>query len=111
MNVDPTPEQLAKLPKWASQLMADHQRRCRDAEGKLKDYLDSQSESLIYTRSGLREKSYIQDDRVSFKLKNGEITIALKADALECHASYGLGRLVVVPQVTNVVHLEIEGER
>src|SRR3954469_25804085 len=108
---EPTPEQISKLPKWASQLIADRDRRCRDAETLLRDYLDAQSPSLVYTRSGLREKRYIQDDRVRFQLKHGEVTVALRGDTLEVHADYGTGRLVVVPRVTNVVHLEIEDER
>lgn len=107
--MNPTPEQIAKLPKWAELWIADCERRCNEAETRLKEYLDNQTLSHVYTRSGLREKSYIQDDRVSFELPLGEITVALRDNVLECHASYGGGeRLVVVPRVTNVVHLEIE---
>ncbi len=105
----PTPEQIAKLPKWAGQWVQQCERQCNDAEVRLKEYLDNQSQSLIYTRNGLTEKSYIQDDRVSFQLKGGEITIALRDDKLECHAAYRGGqRLVVIPHVTNVVWLELE---
>ncbi len=102
-------EQTAKLPKWAQAHIADCERRCEDAESKLKDYLDSQSPSLIYTRSGMSEKSFIQSDRVCFDVTNGEITVAFRDGKLECHASYRGGeRLLVIPRVTNVIWLEIE---
>ncbi len=108
MNVA-TPEQIERLPKWAQNELRDAHRRANDAESKLKDYLDNQSQSFVYTRNGLTEKSFIQDDRVSFQLKGGEITVALRDGKLECHGAYGGGqRLVVVPHVTNVVWLELE---
>ncbi len=91
-------------------MLRDAERRASDAESALKDYLDSESEGPIYTRNGLSEKHYIQDDRVSFKLKHGEITVALRDDTLECHANYGSARLLVIPHFTNVVHLEIQDE-
>ena len=101
------------LPKWAQQHIADCERRCNEAENRLRDYLDSQTPSALYVPSGIREKSYIQNDRVRFKLKRGEITVAINTDGnfLECHASYSSARLIVVPRVSNVVCLEIQDDK
>jgi hypothetical protein len=107
VKIEVTAQQIAKLPKWAQDHISQHERRCCNAESSLRDYLDSQSESLVYTRHGLHEKRYIQDDRVTFKLKNGEVTIALRDDVLECNATYGSAQFMLRPWSSNVVHLKI----
>ncbi len=105
------PKPIDKLPKWARMMLRDAERRASDSETALKDYLDAQTPSHIYTTSGLRERRFIQDDRVTFKLPHGEITVSVDHEGvMECHASYGSARLLVIPHVTNVVHLEIQDE-
>lgn len=100
-----------KLPKWAQQAITDLERRTDSAESALKKYLDSKNPSRIWTERGLSERNYVQDNRVVFQLEHGTISMWLDKETIECHATYGFGRLVVVPHVTNVVHLEIEESR
>lgn len=106
--IDP---RIRRLPNWAQGLIRGLHRDAVDAKSALKEYLDSQSPGPLWVSRGLNEKHYIQDDRVSFQLKHGTITVALRENTLECHADYGSARLIVVPHVTNVVRLEIEDIR
>ncbi len=47
MNI-PTPDQIAKLPKWAQDYVKDLNRRMTTAEKELKEQLDSQTPSEFY---------------------------------------------------------------
>ena len=70
MNAPP-PEQIAKLPKWAQEHIADLQRRTAEAERAFREYTDSQTPSRIFYDdyvcigggSPEHSKKYIQSDR------------------------------------------------
>lgn len=104
----PTPEQIAKLPKWAQEHIHFLQRWHDEAQAKLKEYLDTQSPSAIYTGHEVSgDVRFIQDNCITFVLPHGTVTVWVDGDHLNCNAHYGSAGFFVQPQSSNVVHLSI----
>lgn len=69
----PLPEQIAKLPKWAQEHIADLQRRTAEAERTFREYNDSQTPSKFFYddyvciggASPEHSKKYVQTDRMT----------------------------------------------
>jgi|FAXJ01.1.fsa_nt_gi hypothetical protein len=84
----PTPEQIAKLPKWAQERMENLERRTRAAETALKDYLDNQTPSEFYTEdyvsvgegSGTHVQKFIQTYKMAVEHDGVKLTILLRQD-------------------------------
>lgn len=84
----PTPEQIAKLPKWAQERMADLERRARVAETALKDNLDSQTPSEFYVEEYVTQpegkdqyrKRFIQTYKMAVEHDGVKLTILLRQD-------------------------------
>ena len=84
----PTPEQIAKLPKWAQERLADVERRTRVAEEKLKEYLDAQTPSEFYVEeyvstgegSDKHAQRYIQTYKMAVETGGVKLTILLRQD-------------------------------
>jgi len=88
MSTLPTPEQIAKLPKWAQERLADVERRTRVAEEKLKEYLDAQTPSEFYVEeyvstgegSDKYAQRYIQTYKMAVETGGVKLTILLRQD-------------------------------
>jgi len=88
MTLIPTPEQIAKLPKWAQERMADLERRARVAETALREYFDAQTPSEFYVEeyvgvgegSDKRAQRYIQTYRMAVERDGVKLTILLHQD-------------------------------
>lgn len=84
----PTPEQIAKLPKWAQEHIADLARRQANAERALNDFKDNQTPSEFYTeeylcvgaKSNEYVKRYIQAHKVCVERDGVKLTILLRQD-------------------------------
>lgn len=83
----PTPEKLAKLPKWAQEHIADLARRTANAERALNEYKDSQTPCEFYTEDMLcvgggteYVKRYIQAHKVCVERDGVKLTILLRQD-------------------------------
>ena len=84
----PTPEQIAKLPKWAQERMEDLERRTRVAERALKDNLDSQTPSEFFVEEYLSTgegsdkhvRRYIQTYKMAVEHDGVKLTILLRQD-------------------------------
>ena len=84
----PTPEQIAKLPKWAQERMEDLERRTRVAERALKENLDAQTPSEFYVEEYLSTgegsdkhvRRYIQTYKMAVEHDGVKLTILLRQD-------------------------------
>jgi len=84
----PIPEQVAKLPKWAQERLADLERRTREAEVHLKNNLDAQTPSEFYVEeyvgvgegSGKYVKRYVQTYKMAVEHDGVKLTILLRQD-------------------------------
>ena len=84
----PTPEQIAKLPKWAQERIADLERRTRVAEAAVKNYLDSQTPSEFYVEeyvstgegSDKHVKRFVQTYKMAVEHDGVKLTILLRQD-------------------------------
>lgn len=88
----PTPEQIAKLPKWAQEHIADLDRRMVVAERSLKEYEDAQTPSEFFYddllciggKSPQNVRRYVQTHRISI-VRDG-----IRADVLLRHDEPGI---------------------
>jgi hypothetical protein len=103
----PTPEQMQKLPKWAQEYIHLIELRYAEMKSEVSDYLDTLSESQVYTRRGLGAPRYLQTDSVTFVLPDGKVDVTLSGDRIECCAQYGSADFFIKPHSSNVVSLEI----
>ena len=85
----PTPEQLAKLPKWAQEHIADLERRVVLAERTLQEYNDSQTPSEFFyedfNRMGGNDSTksirrYIQTYRMTVERDGVQVDVLLRQD-------------------------------
>jgi hypothetical protein len=84
----PTPEQIAKLPKWAQERLADLERRTRVAETHLKETLDAQTPSEFYVEeyvsvgegSDKYVKRYVQTYKMTVERDGVKLGILLRQD-------------------------------
>lgn len=84
----PTPEQIAKLPKWAQEHIADLSRRQQNAERALNEFKDNQTPCEFYTedylcvgaKSNEYVKRYIQAHKVCVERDGVKLTILLRQD-------------------------------
>lgn len=90
MNTTFTPEQLAKLPKWAQEHIADLTRQMDVAKRTLNEFTDSQTPSDFYVEEMLCltegnqnnkfVKRYIQSHKVDVEHDGVRLTILLRQD-------------------------------
>lgn len=88
MSPIPTPEQIAKLPKWAQERLADLECRTRMAEDTLKEYIDDQTPSEFYIEdyvsvgegSNTHVKKFIQTYKMAVEHNGVKLTILLRQD-------------------------------
>jgi hypothetical protein len=121
----PTPEQLAKLPKWAQAHIARIERTRDDAIEQLGRYIDDQTPSSVYYEAmGSFDRKYIQSRRIVFQSEGVELTVMLPGDSQRgielswgpegCH---GLGDMCFIPtayqqaRITNMAYTPNEYER
>jgi hypothetical protein len=75
---------------------------------RLKDYLDIRTESLIWTEDGWpRQRRFIQDYKVIFKLLLGEVNATIADDELTLMGTYKNADFVLEPSSSNVVKIRI----
>lgn len=77
MSTPTTPEQLAKLPKWASKYILNLERDVRIAEEKLKTFMDDSTESAIYVEEYDLGRRFIQAQSVTAKWAGVTVEIYL----------------------------------
>ena len=83
-----TPEQIAKLPKWAQERMADLERRTRVAETALKEFNDAQTPSEFYVEeyvstgegSDKHVQRFIQTYKMAVERDGVKLTVLLRQD-------------------------------
>jgi len=84
----PTPEQIAKLPKWAQEHIDDLDRRRANAERTLTEFKDNQTPSEFFTEEYVCTgptgnqfvKRYIQSHKVCVERDGVKLTILLRQD-------------------------------
>jgi methyl coenzyme M reductase subunit D len=88
----PTPEQLAKLPKWAQEHITDLSRQRDAALNVLNEFQDSQTVSRFYYEDHVctgeqagpsSKRRYIQTDRVIVDYKGEEFELTLARGRLQ----------------------------
>lgn len=112
MRHDPTPEQLAKLPKWARDHIALLTMKMTEAEQRL-EARQSQEPTRVfvpdYTRNRgeyLPDNSLIRFWPVSGKRCDIDVT-SYNCEPGEVEVRTGLTRLVVLPCSSNVVRVRV----
>ena len=88
MSTLPTPEQIAKLPKWAKERLEDLERLTRVAEAALKEFNDAQTPSEFYVEERLSlgegsdtyAKRYIQTYKMSVEHDGVKLDVLLRQD-------------------------------
>ena len=81
----PTPEQLAKLPKWAQEHIEDMDRRAVVAERTLREFYDNSTPSEFYTEDWDAEQNkmvrrYVQTHRLSIERDGLKVDLLLRQD-------------------------------
>ena len=93
----PTPEQIAKLPKWAQEHIEGLDRRVVIAERTLKEYGDTQTESPFFYDDYLCigggspqfARKYIQTHKVSVVKDGVRVDVLLRMDEKGIEISWG----------------------
>lgn len=107
----PTPEQLAKLPKWAQDHIRNLQQKLDVAVSRHSELCDNSKPGPFFTRGNYDEKKlYVPDDRIAFAAP-GEIepfTLEINPSRyspsrLEVRAYRG--RITVSPDCANVISI------
>ena len=85
MKETPTPEQIAKLPKWAQEQLKDFDRRAFVAERSLREYRDSLTPSDIFVEEYDGEQSkmvkrFIQSHKVTIERNGVHLEIILRQE-------------------------------
>jgi hypothetical protein len=114
----PTPEQIAKLPKWAQEYTHDLERRVETSERVLKDYKDSQTPSEFYyddyhcVGQGSPQfiRRFIQTNQMTVTRDGVQLTILLRQDDPGIQLSFcSVNRLVsqvaMVPTSFNQIRI------
>ena len=113
----PTPEQIAKLPKWAQERMEDLERRTRVAERALKENLDAQTPSEFYVEEYLSTgegsdkhvRRYIQTYKMAVEHDGVKLTILLRQDEkgidLQWNSNRLMNEVALVPLSFNKVKI------
>lgn len=106
---EPTPEQLAKLPKWAQLAI----REGREAKEALTAYLDTQTKSNVFVRNDVHgHKFYITTERINFQLSKGEVEVHNRyGEELVIRGIYDIAEFVVLPRSSNVFTVRIQKEK
>lgn len=107
--IDPNAPALSKLPKWAQGEFKRLEGELRQAKESERKVLDSQTPTKIvidpYERDVMNLK-FVQSDKVTFILNgHSKITVSLDkaGDAIEVCSTGHPSRLMIMPQVSNVV--------
>lgn len=84
MVTDPTPEQIAKLPKWAKDYLEKMTRLKERAETALKENTDSQTPSYFYIEESIlgKPRSYIQTTRIVVEYQGVKLEVKTR-DGIE----------------------------
>ena len=119
----PTPEQIAKLPKWAQETIEDLTRRTRVAETALKEYLDKQTPSEFYVEeyvnigdgSDKHVQRYIQTYKMVVESGGVLLRILLRQDEKGIELQWNstdrlMQEVAMVPLSFNKVKIVSKGE-
>lgn len=114
----PTPEQMAKLPKWAQERMADLDRRTRVAEVAVKEYFDVQTPSEFYVEeyvstgegSDKYVKRYVQTYKMVVESGGVKLSILLRQDEKGIELQWNstsrlMNEVAMVPMAFNKVKI------
>jgi hypothetical protein len=93
----PTPEQIAKLPKWAQELIANLDRRVVLSERALREHMDSQTPSEFFIDdylcigggSPVATRRYVQTHKISVAKDGVRADILLRMDEPGIEISWG----------------------
>lgn len=118
MNEQPTPEMLAKLPKWAQKYIEDLDRRVVISERTLKEYRDDQTPSEFFVEDwnsmgnpGTKlVKKFIQTHKVSVERNGIRLDVLLRQDEKGIDLSWSddsrlVREVAMVPLAFNSVRL------
>ena len=89
----PTPEQIAKLPKWAQEHIENLDRRAVIAERTLKEYYDNQTPSEFFiedydSSASKMVKKYIQTHKIAVERNGVHVEVILRLDEKGIDISY-----------------------
>jgi len=84
----PTPEQIAKLPKWVQDHIRDLERRTKVAERAVKEYGDTQTVSNVFYEDFLCigggspkiTRKYVQSDRITVLRDDIRLDVLLRQE-------------------------------
>ena len=93
----PTPEQIAKLPKWAQEYIEDLSRRTEIAGRALKEYTDSQTPSPFFFDDFLPvggespqfSRTYVQTHKICVVKDGVRVDVLLRDDEPGIEVSWG----------------------
>jgi hypothetical protein len=112
MNEQPTPEMLAKLPKWAQKHIEDLDRRVVISERTLKEYRDVQTPSEFFVEdwTGKTTRNYIQTHKVAVERNGIRLDVLLRLDEKGIDLSWSddsrlVREIAMVPIAFNSVRL------
>ena len=119
---NPTPEQLARLPKWAQEHIRHITRTCRNLQDAINAAVDSQTPSPIWVDEMINtmgdrtvfKKRFVQSDSVCFLHKGVHLTVRLIEDSItlawNAETNHGCYPLCFVPtsfqqaRIENLAH-------
>lgn len=106
--MNPTTEQIAKLPKWAQDHIARIERRRADAVRQLEEYCDTVTPSPIkfdnWRINDGEKVKYIQADEITFQLaERRSISVRIDEGQLRLMGTGDFRGLFIKPHVSNVV--------
>lgn len=106
---------ITKLPKWAQNHIATLERQRDTAVSLLKDFVDTQTPTNIWTwdfsSHSVPVKGFVQSDRVNMRVGQAEFEVRARADCLEVRAVTSLSSaLLIRPCCGNVIEI-IGGDR
>jgi hypothetical protein len=125
----PTPEQLARLPKWASSHIAHLTRTCTNLQNSIDAAVDSQTPSPIWVDEMVHnmddpvvfKKRFVQSDSVCFLHKGVHLTVCLIENSItlswNAETNHGCYPLCFVPtsfqqaRIQNLAHNDMEYAR
>lgn len=106
----PTPEQIAKLPKWAQEYVKDLERRVVIAERTLKKYTDTQTPSEFYIDDLLCigngtpqvSRKYVQTHRITAERDGVKVDLLLRLNEPGIEVSWSTsdrmtGEIAMIP--------------
>ncbi len=107
-----TNEEFFKLPKWAQNKVNVLQMRLREAKGEIDRIKDNpESNTIVGSAFRLPDEPPVHylrnDERITFVLNDGKVSIRVSGDMLDVHAMSDEKNLCVYPAVANGLYLAL----